>query len=294
MNITREKEILVAQNKKINSIGRKKIMDWKRVSSALLGLPLVIVVILFGNQVIIDIAMSLVAIISLNEYFNAFKEKYNPIQWIAYLLAFGICFLHLIPQFLLFYYLSLGIPIIILILFAELIIKNLKINVIDIMITLFGIFYIVLFIMFIPLITALENGKILIWYAILASWGTDVFAYLVGKTLKLGKHKFSKISPNKSIEGCIAGLIGAIIISLIYTLIINKVALLNISYIKILIVSAVLSIVGQFGDFSASSIKRFAGIKDYSNLIPGHGGLLDRIDSLIFTAPITYILLMFF
>ena len=58
--------------------------------------------------------------------------------------------------------------------------------------------------------------------------------------------------------------------------------------------SSILSIVGQFGDFAASSIKRYAGIKDFSNLIPGHGGLLDRIDSLIFTAPITYILLMFF
>ncbi len=269
-------------------------MDWKRVSSALLGLPFVIAVILLGNQAVIDIAMSLVAIISLNEYFNAFKEKHKPIQWISYLLAFGICFLNFIPTFLLFNYIALSIPIIILIIFIELILKDLKISVIDIMITLFSIFYIVLFIMFIPLITALEGGKILIWYAILASWGTDIFAYLFGKTFKLGKHKFSKISPNKSVEGCIAGLVGAIVVSIIYTIIINIVTGFGISYIKVMVMSAILSIVGQFGDFAASSIKRYAGIKDFSNLIPGHGGLLDRIDSLIFVAPITYILLMFF
>ena len=159
------------------------------------------------------------------------------------------------------------------------------------MITLFGIFYVVIFIMFIPLLAGVENGKILIWYAFIAAWGCDTFAYIAGSTLKLGKHKFSKISPKKSIEGCIAGLIGAVVLSLIYTICMNKIGAFEISYIKVLIVSAILSIIGQFGDFAASSIKRFVEIKDYSNLIPGHGGLLDRIDSLIFIAPFAYILL---
>ena len=138
---------------------------------------------------------------------------------------------------------------------------------------------------------SIENGKILIWYALFSAWGTDVFAYVIGRTFKLGKHKFSKISPKKSIEGCIAGLIGGVVLSLLYTLCIDKFAGFEISYVKVLIVSLVLSIIGQFGDFAASSIKRFVGIKDYSNLIPGHGGLLDRIDSLIFIAPFAYILL---
>ena len=159
------------------------------------------------------------------------------------------------------------------------------------MITLFGIFYVVLFIMFIPLLAGVENGKILIWYALIAAWGSDTFAYIAGNTLKLGKHKFSKISPKKSIEGCIAGLIGGVILSLAYTLCMDKFMAFEISYVKVLIVSIILSIVGQFGDFAASSIKRFVEIKDYSNLIPGHGGLLDRIDSLIFIVPFAYILL---
>ena len=265
-------------------------MDIKRVSSALLGFPLVIMVLLLGNKFVIDVVLSIVTIISLQEYFNAFNQ-YKPIKWLGYLLAILICFIHFIPAQQLFMYVGLSVPFIIAALFIQLIIKDLKISIIDIAITLFGIFYIVLFTIFIPLLAGVDNGKILIWYAIFAAWGTDVFAYITGKTFKLGKHKFSKISPNKSIEGCIAGLIGAVIVSLIYTLCMDKFLGFDISYIKVLIISAILSIIGQFGDFAASSIKRFTGIKDYSNLIPGHGGLLDRIDSLIFIAPFAYILL---
>ena len=265
-------------------------MDLKRVTSALLGFPLVVIVLLLGNKYVIDVVLAVVAIIALQEYYKAFSE-YKPIKWIGYLAAFLICFIHLIPTEQIFTYIGLSIPVIIVILFIQLILKDLKINVIDIAITLLGIFYVVLFIMFIPLLAGIENGKILIWYAIFAAWGTDVFAYVTGKTLKLGKHKFSKISPNKSLEGCLGGLIGAILISLIYTICIDKFLAFNISYIKVLIVSMILSIIGQFGDFAASSIKRFVNIKDYSNLIPGHGGLLDRIDSLIFIAPFAYILL---
>lgn len=266
-------------------------MDFKRVTSAILGLPLVIIVLLLGNKYIIDVALSLVAIISLHEYYHAFSQ-YKPIKWIGYLAAILICFIHFIPTDQLFNYIALSIPFIVVALFVELIIKDLKISIIDIAITLFGIFYIVFFTMFIPLLAEAENGKILVWYALIVAWGTDIFAYVIGKTFKLGKHKFSKISPNKSIEGCIAGLVGAVSLALIYTLCLNQFLNLEISYIRVIVISLALSVVGQFGDFAASSIKRFVGIKDFSNLIPGHGGLLDRIDSLIFIAPFAYILLI--
>jgi phosphatidate cytidylyltransferase len=121
-----------------------------------------------------------------------------------------------------------------------------------------------------------------------ASWGTDIFAYIVGITI--GKHKFSKVSPKKSVEGCIGGTLGAILIMLLYTYIINTYLGMNYSYICIAAIGLVLSIIGQIGDFAASSIKRYVDIKDYSNLIPGHGGILDRIDSLIFLAPFAYAL----
>jgi len=181
------------------------------------------------------------------------------------------------------------IPVSILILFMQIIFTDMKYNIKNISTIFFGICYIVLFLMFVPLIRELENGRILIWYLFIASWGTDTCAYCIGRNF--GKHKFSKISPNKSIEGCIAGTIGSVVLALIYTAICNNVWDVNINYLLILVISIVLSVISQIGDFAASSIKRYTKIKDFSNLIPGHGGMLDRIDSVIFIAPFAYFLL---
>ena len=177
-------------------------------------------------------------------------------------------------------------------LFLKVIFSNMKTNISDISITFFGICYIVIFIMFIPLIREnLANGKILIWYVFLTAWGTDIFAYVVGK--RIGKHKFTEVSPNKTIEGCIGGVIGAVLLSMVYTIVCNKIWNLQINYIFITVISVILSIIGQLGDLAESSIKRYTEIKDTSNLIPGHGGMLDRIDSVLFIAPIAYFLLSF-
>ena len=125
-------------------------------------------------------------------------------------------------------------------------------------------------------------------YIFIASWGTDVFAYCIGR--RFGKHKFSKVSPKKSIEGCIAGTIGSTVLALIYTIILNNVLTFEYSYFIVGISGIALSLIGQLGDFSASCIKRYVDIKDYSNLLPGHGGMLDRIDSVLFIAPFAYML----
>lgn len=266
-------------------------MNFKRIATVIIGLPIVIVLLVFWNKYIIDIAFSIVTIICLYEYFNAFKGKAKPVKWLAYLVATLISIIHIIPQEYIINITAIIMPLILVILFLHIIITDMKINLYDIMITLFGICYIVIFTMFIPIIRGMENGAILIWYIFIASWGTDTFAYIIGKTLKLGIHKFSKVSPNKSIEGCISGLLGAIILSLIYTYIVNNYIGINISYIDILAITALLSILSQIGDFAASSIKRYVDIKDYGDLIPGHGGMLDRIDSVIFIAPFAYLLL---
>ena len=133
-----------------------------------------------------------------------------------------------------------------------------------------GIIYVPVMLMFLPILRSSKNGIFVIWYVIICGWATDIFAYLAGKIFGDRKHKFSKISPNKSVEGGVIGAIGAMVISLIYTFVCNKYFFTNISYIYIIIVSLVLSAVGQVGDFGASSIKRYNNIKDFSNLIPGH------------------------
>ena len=264
-------------------------MDIKRVTSALLGFPLVVIILTFGNKYIVDIFLAVIAMLGMQEYFNAISKDSKPVRWLGYLLCIFIAFIHIIPVYMqISRVIMMAIPTILLILFAQVILTNMKTNFKDIAYTFFGIAYIIGCVSFIALLRGLENGRILVWYAIIAAWGTDTFAYLIGK--KFGKHKLSKISPKKSIEGAVAGTIGATVIALVYTLVMNNVYNLEYSYILILITTVILSIIGQIGDFAASTIKRYVNVKDYSNLIPGHGGMLDRIDSLMFLAPFAYII----
>ena len=263
-------------------------MDIKRLTSGLLGFPIVLIILLFGNKIFVDFALSIIAMIAMSEYFNAISKIAKPVKWLGYLSCISIVLVHMIPKEHLNMVITLSIPTILIILFAQVVATEMKTDFKDIAYTFLGIFYVVFFIMFIAFINGMENGKVLIWYAIFAAWGTDIFAYFTGK--KFGKHKFSTVSPKKSIEGCIGGTIGAIIIMIIYTYCLNRFCGMNYSYIYILMTGTILSLVGQIGDFAASSIKRFVDIKDYSNLIPGHGGMLDRIDSLIFLAPFAYAL----
>ena len=120
-------------------------------------------------------------------------------------------------------------------------------------------------------------GLFLTIYLLLISTMTDTFAYFIGS--KYGKRKlFPKISPKKSLEGFIGGLIfGSLISTIFYVLVIG-----NVSIISIFVLSVLLSIIGQFGDLAFSYIKRYFNIKDFSNIMPGHGGILDRLDSIIF------------
>ena len=261
-------------------------MDIKRITSGLLGFPLVLIILLIGNKYIVDIALAIIALLAMNEYFNAVQKVSNPVRWVGYLSCFSIALIHLVPAEALTMVVTLSVPTILLILFAQVIATEMRTTFKDIAYTFLGIFYVVFFMIFVALIDGMQDGKILIWYAIIAAWGTDIFAYFIGK--HFGKHKFSKVSPKKSIEGCIAGTVGAILLMLLYTYVANTFWGMNYSYGFIAMISVILSLIGQIGDFAASSIKRYVDIKDFSNLIPGHGGMLDRIDSLIFLAPFAY------
>ena len=123
------------------------------------------------------------------------------------------------------------------------------------------------------------------WLLYIYAWGTDTFAYLVGSTI--GKHKIeavSHISPNKTLEGSIGGIVGCLVLALIYNAFVD----LEINIFLLILFTIVCSILSQIGDLIASFIKRKANIKDYGNLIMGHGGILDRFDSMLFISPIVY------
>ena len=128
-----------------------------------------------------------------------------------------------------------------------------------------------------------KNTPIVYFLIFICSWGCDTCAYAVG--MLIGKHKMAPIlSPKKSIEGGIGGIVGAALLGAIYGMIFD----LDIRGCVILCAAG--GAVSQIGDLAASAIKRNHNIKDYGHLIPGHGGILDRFDSVIFTAPIIYAL----
>ena len=266
-------------------------MDIKRILTSAIGLPVVAIFLAFCNVHIISIVIMLIAIICINEYYNVIEKVCHPIKWIGYLSTIIISIVSFFSIEVTTKYIIFGIPILILILFLHIIISNLKITFKDVAYTFLGIMYITFFMMFLSLITTQENGRIILAYTFIIAWVTDIFAYLIGKNF--GKHFFSKVSPKKTIEGCIGGAVGATIIGLIYVIIANNYWGFNLElpYGVIILITLVFSIISQIGDFVASSIKRFADSKDYGSMLPGHGGMLDRIDSLIFIAPFVY---MFF
>ena len=263
-------------------------MDLKRITSGFIVAISVAIMLLIPNKYVIGLLLAIIALVAMHEYLKAISKVCTPIKWVAYLSCLSVAAVNFIPEQNMLKAIMMFLPSIMLILFANVIATDMKISFKDMSYTLLGICYIPVFISFLTLIDAMQNGKILIGYILISAWGTDVFAYLIGK--KFGKHKFSKVSPKKSIEGCIAGTIGAVLIMVLYAVILNRYFQFNYSYMYVIIVGIVLSLIGQIGDFSASCIKRYVDIKDYSNLLPGHGGMLDRIDSVLFLAPFAYLL----
>lgn len=122
-------------------------------------------------------------------------------------------------------------------------------------------------------------------YGMLIVWITDSGAYLIGR--KLGKNKLApKISPNKTWEGSIGGTLAAVIILAVYCYFIPVGA----GWITMIFVTLILSIFGQFGDLIESSLKRYYGVKDSGKILPGHGGILDRFDSMLIVMPMLHLL----
>lgn len=161
----------------------------------------------------------------------------------------------------------------------------------DVVKVLFGFIYVTVMLSYVYRVRSMESGLMLSLFILISSWGNDVFAYLIGSAI--GKHPFSpKVSPHKSVEGFIGGILGAALMGYVYAVIFAK--NIPLSGLYCAIISALGGIPSVIGDLAASAIKRDNEIKDYSHLIPGHGGILDRFDSVIFTAPIIYYLVELF
>lgn len=273
----------------------KRAKTIKRTITGVIALPVLAIILIFSNTIIMDIFTAIIACISMYEYFHCFKStnKANPSQYLGYIYCILIAFTHFVDERLLTSILIAIIPVSLVVLFAELVLSKGKKTVKDIAVTMLGICYIPLMLIYLSLVRDMEldhglNGKILIWFVLIASWGSDIFAYFIGR--HFGKHKLTAVSPNKTVEGAVAGVVGAILFGILFAILCNTIWGVGINYLLIGCIMAVLSIVGQIGDLAASSIKRYCEIKDFSELIPGHGGMLDRIDSIIFVLPFAFIL----
>ena len=153
----------------------------------------------------------------------------------------------------------------------------------QITVAFFGIFYVGIMFSYLYQVREMPDGKYLVWLILLSSWGCDTCAYCAG--MLLGKHRLAPVlSPKKSVEGAVGGVVGAILLGIIYA------AATKGGMVEYAIICGVGALISMVGDLAASAIKRNQGIKDYGKLIPGHGGILDRFDSVIFTAPIIYFL----
>jgi phosphatidate cytidylyltransferase len=159
----------------------------------------------------------------------------------------------------------------------------------DVMLVFLGIFYVAVMLSYIYKVRDFGDGIYVVWLVFVASWGNDTFAYFTG--VFFGKHKMApKLSPKKSVEGGIGGVVGATLLGFIYGYLVS--GRMSRLFLHPVYTFAVASCIGAIlaivGDLTASAIKRNHDVKDYGRLIPGHGGILDRYDSVIFTAPAVY------
>ena len=157
----------------------------------------------------------------------------------------------------------------------------------------FGIFYLAVMLSYLYQVRAMTDGKYLVWLIVLSSWGCDTCAYCVG--MLFGKHKLTPLlSPKKTVEGAVGGVLGAALLGLIFGAVFgSRMAEIVNPPAACAIACAISAVISQIGDLAASAIKRNHNVKDYGHLIPGHGGVLDRFDSMIFTAPAIFFALTF-
>ena len=252
-----------------------------RIISSIVSLPILLAIIYFGTPFHFFLLLEFAIFIGLYEFYRMIeKGGLGCYKWAGIIL--GILLSAAIFKGT---YINLVIAASVIILF---IIRIFEGNTSDntfsyVSNTIFGIVYVSFLMSYLGVIRASgDNGRELIFFVLLITWMGDTTAYYGGKGF--GKHKLAPaISPKKTVEGAIIGLIGSIVGAII-----AKSWFLDISILNAIAAGILIGVFGQFGDLSESIIKRNLQVKDSGGIIPGHGGILDRVDSLLFSAPVFY------
>lgn len=259
-----------------------------RLVSTLIFIPLFLILLFLGNEITFYFFASITIGIAMFEFYKIMSNlKSKP--YFIFGITTGIilnifplleksCFLNFsLINFIIFFF------FLIIFLFK----KKENTNLTDAAFTLLGIIYIAWPLSCLSKIRCLENGNKLILFLFFSTWSSDIAAYFIGTCF--GKHKLiPSISPSKTWEGSIAGVIGSLITVFLFI----KFYALNFTILDAFFLGSFFAIVGQIADLVESLIKRYTNVKDSGNIIPGHGGILDVIDSLILTAPLLYFYLV--
>ena len=260
-----------------------------RLLSGIVLVAVALALIITGGNVLLAglTIISLIGIFELYRVFQIEKTLAGMVGYIAVIVYYANLLLDFIPDMMIF---VLGV----LLVFMEAYLFSFpKYKADQIFAGFFGVFYVAVMLSCVYQTRELTAGAYIVWLIFLCSWGCDTCAYCVG--VLIGKHKMApKLSPKKSVEGAVGGVLGAALLTVIYGFVFQEQMNLSTEYIFVLAgISAVGALISMVGDLAASAIKRNYDIKDYGKLIPGHGGILDRFDSVIFTAPIIYYLALY-
>ncbi|WML35094.1 phosphatidate cytidylyltransferase [Clostridium sp. OS1-26] len=258
-----------------------------RYIGALILAPFII--FLFLGGIYLKYGIMILSLLGMYEFYKVVKSKnIQPITVAGYLLCivYYITLNKAIDYRMTFFLLIIAIFIIMCIP-----VLDTEYNFIDISITILAFLYVAVFFSFIVLVNNKNYGNYLVWLIFISSWLCDTAAYYTGKAF--GKRKLCpKVSPKKTVEGSIGGMLGSTIACGVFGYVINSNGV-SIPLYHFFLIGAICGVFCQFGDLTASSIKRYIGVKDYSNLIPGHGGILDRFDSILFASVVVYYYITF-
>lgn len=262
-----------------------------RLLSGILLVIIALVTVITGGKCLFLVLLA-ISLIGMTELYKVFGIEKKIPGIIGYLAAAGyyglLYFRKSLPGEELNYFMMLFMAFLICQM-AVLVFAYPRYNTQQIFAAFFGMFYVAVMLSYIYQTRILAGGVYTVWLVFVCSWGCDTCAYCVG--MLIGKHKMAPIlSPKKSVEGGIGGILGAALIGILYGLAINHWGGADADILVYAVIGAAGGAISQIGDLAASAIKRYHNIKDYGKLIPGHGGILDRFDSVIFTAPIIYYL----
>lgn len=264
-----------------------------RLISGIVLVAVALITIIAGGPVLFATLLA-VSLIGMHELYRVMKveeEKFSPLALVGYA---GAVIYYILLYFQASAYTMIELIGVLIALMFVYVFAYPRYRSEQVMAAFFGVAYVAVMLSYIFQTRNLKDGAFIVWLIFLCSWGCDTCAYCVG--MLIGKHKMSpKLSPKKSVEGAVGGVAGAALLGGIYAAVVGShLEAAGNQVLVYALICAVGALISMVGDLAASAIKRNHDIKDYGKLIPGHGGILDRFDSVIFTAPVIYFLAVMF